>query len=99
MEALEAGMHSPPGYGPGSLPHRYRLPLKAADYRMDTVMSFKIRVAGLKLLFEHCLDPKLALPVDILFLNLCWLAAISHPIYPHHSDFRPAVVIPCTPTI
>jgi L-ascorbate metabolism protein UlaG (beta-lactamase superfamily) len=96
VKALEAGLHSPPGYGPGSLPHWYRLPLKAADYRMDTVMAFKIQVAGLKLLFEHCLDPKLALQVDILFLEpYAGLKRSSTAQYTRIiRDFQPAVVIP-----
>lgn len=69
VEALEAGLHHPPGYGPGKLSSPYRLPMKAADYRMDTVMAYKIHVAGLNLLFEHCLRSQEALPVDILFLE------------------------------
>jgi len=96
IEALEAGLHSPPGYGPGQLPRMYRLPLKASDYRMDTVMAFKIQVAGLRLLFEHSLNPEQALPVDILFLEpYAGLKRSSHEQYTRIiHDFRPALVIP-----
>ena len=96
IEALEAGLHSPPGYGPGKLPDTYRLPFKASDYVMDTVMTFKIQVAGLRMLFEHSLRPEEALPVDILFLEpYAGLKRSSHEQYTRIiKDFRPSVVIP-----
>ena len=96
IEALEAVLHSPPGYGPGKLPGEYRLPLKAADYVMDTVMAFRIRAAGVNMLFEHCLRPVEALPVDILFLEpYAGLKRSSHAQYTRIlNDFRPRLVIP-----
>jgi L-ascorbate metabolism protein UlaG (beta-lactamase superfamily) len=96
IEALEAGLHSPPGYGPGKLPRKYRLPLKASDYVMDTVMAFKIQIAGLRMLFEHCLRPEEALPVDILFLEpYAGIMRSSHTQYSRIiRDFRPSVVVP-----
>jgi len=96
IEALEAGLHSPPGYGPGKLPHKYRLPLKASDYVMDTVMAFKIHVGGMRMLFEHCLRPEEALPVDVLFLEpYAGLKRSLHEQYTHIiQDFRPSVVVP-----
>jgi L-ascorbate metabolism protein UlaG (beta-lactamase superfamily) len=96
IEALEAGLHSPPGYGPGKLAHNYRLPMKVCDYVMDTVMAFKIQVAGLRILFEHNLHPAEALPVDVLFLEpYAGVKRSSHAQYTRIiKDFRPSIVIP-----
>ena len=70
--------------------------MKASDYRMDTVMAFKIRVAGMQMLFEHCLNPEKALPVDILFLEP--YAGLKRSSQQHYAsiiqNFCPAVVIP-----
>jgi L-ascorbate metabolism protein UlaG (beta-lactamase superfamily) len=96
VEALEAGLHSPPGYGPGSLRSQYRLPLRASDYRMDTVMAYKIQTSGLRILFEHCLKPEQALPVDILFLEP--YAGIKRTAMQQYRklihDFQPTLVVP-----
>jgi L-ascorbate metabolism protein UlaG (beta-lactamase superfamily) len=57
-----------PGFAPGPLPPKPKLPLRASGYRIDDCYSYLISVNGLRLLTDPGVRPDDAVAADVLFV-------------------------------
>ena len=80
-----------PGYGYGKLRHDLEEPLRLRDYRMDSNLSFRVKVGNISILIWNSTRTEGAMPADTLICR----AVSNDKWYKHLMDaVRPRLVLP-----